>query len=152
MLYEAFLLFSVVFVCALLFDLVTQSRHAMTLRHVRQFWLFLVIGAYFVYFWTCSGQTLAMKTWRIQVRSSQKNGLSVKQALVRYLLAWMLFLPGMAIGHLLQLTGWQSLGLIGLGMVAWLSPTLLHGDAQFLHDRLARTQLVHVPKEPAHLR
>jgi hypothetical protein len=45
-----------------LFDVITQSKHALTLRHLRQLWLFVIIGIYFVFCWTRSGQTLAMQT------------------------------------------------------------------------------------------
>src|SRR5690606_42131994 len=48
MMYEAVLLFGVVFLAGYLFDTLTQSKHALMLRHARQAWLFLAIGAYFV--------------------------------------------------------------------------------------------------------
>ncbi len=147
MLYEAFLLFSVVFASAWLFDTLTESRHALRLRHVRQAWLFTVIGAYFVFFWCRSGQTLAMKTWRIRVLSLQGKTLTWRQAVIRYLSAWMLFLPAIVLSFLLRFTGWQSIGLICLGMVIWLLATFLGSDRQFLHDRLAGTQLVDAPKD-----
>jgi len=147
MLYEAFLLFSVVFASAWLFDTLTESRDASKLRHLRQAWLFLIIGAYFVFFWCRSGQTLAMKTWQIRVVSLQEKTLTLKQAVTRYLFAWMLFLPATALGYLLHLTGWQSIGLLCLGMVLWISATFMSNDRQFLHDRLAGTQLVDAPKD-----
>ncbi len=147
MLYEAFLLFSVVFAGAWAFDTLSESRHALKLRHGRQAWLFFLIGAYFVFFWCRGGQTLAMKTWRIRVVSLQAEGLSLKQATIRYLLAWMLFLPAAALGYLLHLPGWQSIGLIGIGMLLWLSAAMMSSDRQFLHDQLAGTRLVDVPKD-----
>ena len=49
MLYESLLLFGVVFIADWLLDTLTQSRHALVLRHTRQAWLFFVIGAYFVF-------------------------------------------------------------------------------------------------------
>lgn len=146
MLYEAFLLFSVVFAGAWVFDTLTESRHALKLRHVRQAWLFFLIGAYFIFFWCRNGQTLAMKTWQIRVVTLRGNGLSLKQAVIRYLLGWMLFLPALALSYLLQLRGWQSISVIGIGMVAWLSTAYMHRERQFLHDHLAGTRLVNVPK------
>jgi len=147
MIYEAFLLFSVIFASAWLFDTLSESRHALRLRHLRQAWLFFIIGAYFVFFWCRSGQTLAMKTWRIRVVSLQNKNLSYKQAVVRYLLAWMLFLPGAAVGYLVHFAGWQSISLVGLGMLLWLSTALISSDRQFLHDQLAGTRLINVPKD-----
>ncbi|MGZ3237424.1 MAG: RDD family protein, partial [Burkholderiaceae bacterium] len=76
MLYEAMLLFGVLFISAWLFSTLLQQRNALYLRHALQYWLFLVVGVYFVWFWTHSGQTLAMKTWRIRLVT--KNGEPVK--------------------------------------------------------------------------
>jgi uncharacterized RDD family membrane protein YckC len=142
MLYEAMLLFGVVFIAGWLFDTLSQSRHALTLRHARQFWLFLVLGAYFIFFWCRSGQTLAMKTWRIKLVDRTQTKISFGQASARYLLAWMWFLPAMALDYVFGLKGWSSLGLIALGMVLWMMTILFNKDRQFLHDRLAGTRLV----------
>lgn len=142
MLYEAMLLFGVVFIAGWLFDTLTQSRHALTLRHARQFWLFLVLGVYFIFFWCRSGQTLAMKTWCIKLVDPAGKKISLSKAIARYLLAWMWFLPAMGFDYVLGLKGWSSLALIGLGMVLWMMTILINKDRQFLHDRLAGTRLV----------
>ena len=82
--------------------------------------LFLVLLVYFIWFWSNGGQTLAMKTWRIRLLTC--DGLPVRpaQALLRFLLCW------------------PSLVLCGVGIV-W---ALIDRDGQFLHDRIAGTQLV----------
>ena len=67
MMYEAVLLFGVVFLAGYLMDTLTQSRNALELRPLRQAWLFVAIGAYFVLCWRRRGQTLPMKTWNIQL-------------------------------------------------------------------------------------
>lgn len=85
--------------------------------------LFLLLFAYFAWFWLHGGQTLAMKTWRIRLINAQDEPLELWQVILRYLLAW------------------PSLGLAGAGL--WWS--LIDRDRQFLHDRLARTRLVRVP-------
>lgn len=51
MVYEAMLLFGVIFTADMIFDVWTQSRHALTLRHAREAWLFAILGIYFVFFW-----------------------------------------------------------------------------------------------------
>ena len=51
MMYEAVLLFGVVFLAGYLMDTLTQSRNALELRPLRQAWLFVAIGAYFVLCW-----------------------------------------------------------------------------------------------------
>ena len=82
--------------------------------------LFVVLLAYFVGFWSHSGQTLAMKTWHLRLLTHDGRALRPARALLRYLLCWV------------------SVGLAGVG-VAW---ALVDRDGQFLHDRLAGTQLV----------
>lgn len=150
MVYESLLLFGVVFVSGWIFDTLTESRHALTLRHARQAWLFVVIGAYFTFFWCRGGQTLAMQTWRIRL-VALSTGVQVgpvpwRTATLRYCLAWLWVLPALVIDSLFGLQGWTSIGLIVLGMLLWLTAARLNVDRQFLHDRLARTRLIDVPK------
>lgn len=145
MTYEALLLFGVVFISGWLLDTLTQSRHALALRHTRQAWLFLVIGAYFIFFWRRSGQTLAMKTWRIRLTSATGSSVSLTQASFRYLLAWLWFLPAMVIDYVFGIKGWPSVGLIAAGVIVWLIATRSDNERQFPHDRMAGTRLVDVP-------
>lgn len=148
MIYEAMLLFGVVFITGWIFDTLTQSRHALTLRHARQFWLFLVLGAYFVFFWHRSGQTLAMKTWHIKLIAPDYKNISIMKAIMRYLLAWVWFLPTMAIDYAFGLKGWSSIGLLAAGMILWAITALFDKDHQFLHDRLLGTYLINFSKPP----
>ncbi len=153
MVYESLLLFGVVFISGWFFDTLTESRHALKLRHARQAWLFVVMGAYFTFFWCRGGQTLAMQTWRLRLVAWSDAGgperVPLRTAALRYLLAWLWFLPALAIDSLFGLKGWPSIGLIALGMLLWLATVRLHPDRQFLHDRLAGTRLIDVPKTPA---
>jgi uncharacterized RDD family membrane protein YckC len=66
-----------------------------------------------------------MKTWRLRLVAADGSALSVRQAALRYVVA----LAGML--------------LAGVGFL-W---ALFDRDHQFLHDRLARTRIVRVPKE-----
>jgi uncharacterized RDD family membrane protein YckC len=72
-LYEGLLLFGVVFVAGYLFGTLTQTRNALNNRHELQFFVFVVVGVYFGWFWS-KGQTLAMKTWHIRVVDRQGRG------------------------------------------------------------------------------
>ncbi len=63
-----------------------------------------------------------MKTWRLKLVPARGESLSVRQALVRYVLAWI------------------SLLAAGLGFV-WAAFDREH---QFLHDRLAGTRIVKI--------
>lgn len=142
MVYEAMLLFGVVFIAGWLFDTLTQSRHALFLRHTRQAWLFFVIGAYFVYFWCRGGQTLAMKTWRIRLVAPGHTQVPVMKAVLRYLLAWMWFLPATAIAYAFDFKAWASVAIVAAGMGLWALTIRTDKDRQFLHDRLAGTRLI----------
>jgi len=97
MLYESMLLFGVIFMAAYLFDTLTQSRHALTLRHERQLWLFFVLGFYFWWFWTHGGQTLAMKTWHIKVVTEEGKPVTGVTAVLRYFLCWLFIPTGLAL-------------------------------------------------------
>ena len=148
MIYEGLLLFGVIFVAALIFDVWTQSRHALTLRHARELWLFCIIGLYFVYFWSSSGQTLAMKTWRIRVTDRELQKLPLTKAIVRYILAWMWFLPALAISAQLELKNWNSIVMVAAGIAIWAMIATFDKDKEFLHDKWAKTRLVYVDTDP----
>lgn len=96
LIYEAMLLFGVVFMAAYLFDTLTQSKHALMLRHERQAWLFFVLGVYFVWFWRHGGQTLAMKTWHIRLIREDGHRITLIQGMLRYVLCYLFTLSGVA--------------------------------------------------------
>ena len=144
MIYESLLLFAIVFVADYLFDTLTQSRQPEHLRAMRQLWLFAILGVYFVWFWTHSGQTLAMKTWRIRAVAQDGRPLSTARAMLRYLLCWLFLLPALGLAELLALQGWAALGVVAIAIVLPPFYMKLDADGQFIHDRLARTRLVAV--------
>ncbi len=145
MVYEGMLLFGVLFISGWLFSTLLQQRHALVLRHAQQGWQFLVLGAYFVWFWTHGGQTLAMKTWRVRVVRRDGLPLGWPQAVLRYLLAWSWFLPGFAAAWLWGAQGWMLMLVPLLNVVLWAAAVRLDPDRQFLHDRIAGTRLVLAP-------
>lgn len=142
MTYEAMLLFAVVFTFGYLFDALTQSRHALMLRHARQAWLFLVLGVYFVWFWTHGGQTLAMKTWRIRLVEADGSALSPSRAIARYLLCWIFVLPTLGALAALQIGGWPAVAALAAAFVLPPFWARIDRDRQFIHDRLLGTRLV----------
>ena len=144
MTYEAMLLFAVAFIAGYLFDSLTQSRHALMLRHARQMWLFAVLGVYFVWFWMHGGQTLAMKTWRIRLVGPNRTPVALGRALSRYVLLWIVVLPTLAILAALGTGGWMAIVSIGLALVVPPFYALFDRERQFIHDRLLGTRLVSV--------
>ena len=146
MLYEAVLLFGVVFFAGLAVGLATQQRNGLVHHNLLAAWIALVVGAYFVWFWTHGGQTLPMKTWRLRLEAANGRPLSAGHAIVRYALGWLWFLPPLALHPLLGLSVPVTLALAAAWIVVWAGAARLHADRQFPHDRLARTRIVAMPR------
>ena len=142
MVYEAMLLFGVLFMATWLFSTLLQQRHALYLRGALQDWLFVVLGLYFVWLWTHGGQTLAMKTWRIRLVDKNGASLSWARALLRYLLVWLWFLPGLALARLLDAQGWMLVLIPSLNFVLWTAAVYLQAERQFPHDWISGTRLI----------
>ena len=121
MLYESMLLFAIAFLATWLFQFAAGTLRIDGWRtHVLQLFLLTVFAAYFLWCWLRSGQTLAMKTWRIRLVAKAGHArLAPKTALLRFLYA-LLLVPTM----------------IG---IFW---ALVDRDRQFLHDRLAGSLLI----------
>lgn len=140
-LYEGMLLFGVVFIAGYLFSTLSQTRNALDNRHPLMAFLFVVLGIYFVWLWT-RGQTLAMKTWHVRLVDRHGAALRQPRALLRYLLAWLWFLPPLAAATALGASGAETAVLL-VGWVAfWALASRLHPQRQFLHDVLAGTRLI----------
>jgi len=89
--------------------------------------LALVIYAFFVGFWTRSGRTLGMQSWRLQLQAADGNPPKIAAATVRFFAAILSWLP-CGLGFLWQI--WDKDGL------TW-------------HDRISKTRIVYYPKEEA---
>jgi uncharacterized RDD family membrane protein YckC len=146
LMYEGVLLFGVVFLAGYLFSTLTQQRNGLVHHNWMAAWIGFVVGAYFVWFWTHGGQTLPMKTWRLKVvRAAEGSGVSVTRAVVRYVFAWLWFLPPLALHPLLGLKVPQTLVVAGVWFILYAGIGRI-GSRQFLHDRLAGTRVVSLPK------
>jgi uncharacterized RDD family membrane protein YckC len=87
-------------------------------------WL-VVLMSFYMYFWHKFGQTLGMKTWRIQLIDSQTCQL-----------------PGYVQCGKRLLAAFLSLALLGFGY--WCQ--LIHPKGRLLHDLLSGTQLILLKK------
>ena len=124
MVYELLLVVAVVFIASFLFIRLSGDAQTGGKQIVFQFFLLGIVFVYFSTFWLRSGQTLAMKTWRIKLVDRDGKLISLKQAALRFALAFM------------------GLSLFGASIVwAWFDH-----DRQFLHDRLAKTRLIYFTK------
>lgn len=120
LIYELLLLLAVLFIASFLFHLIFRDTQAVYFRPLFQFYLLVIMGYYFTWFWTHGGQTLAMQTWKMRVISMDGKSLNKKQAITRFLLA---------------VTG---IFIFGIGII-W---ALFDRDHQYLHDRIAGTRII----------
>jgi uncharacterized RDD family membrane protein YckC len=150
MMYEGVLLFAVVFISDYLFDTLTQSKHALVLRHTRMAWLFIAIGMYFIACWVRSGQTLPMKAWNIRLVSQNGYKPTLLQLVIRYVLMWVFpVLWALIVKGLIMITQWPAMNMfIVLAPFTVFLPTWFTPDQQFVHDILAKTRLVNTSKNP----
>lgn len=145
--YEAFLLLAVDMLAVLLFLVVTGNRQAPVYQHGLKFFLFLVTAAYFVHFWTDSGHTLAMKTWRMKVVMPGYARVPFRIAAIRYVLAWGWFMPALLAYSAFGVRSKAGMAAaIAAGIMAWALTAFLDKDRQFLHDKLAGTRVIALPK------
>lgn len=153
MIYEGVLLFGVVMVFGYLYSSLTQQRHALQGSMGLQAFMFVVLGVYFVGFWSLGGQTLAMKTWHIRLETTAGRPVTQLRALARYLLSWVWFLPALASAHFAGVRGPGAIfGIVVAGMAAYLLLARAHPSRQFLHDLICGTRLIDLrrtAREPA---
>lgn len=138
LIYEFFLLLAVLMIAGVVFHLIIRDTEAAYFMPLFQCYLLIVMGTYFVWFWTHGGQTLAMQTWKMRVVAVDGNKLEMRQAIVRYLLVVSIVLLPTVAGVLLLDVAGVLFFFVGF---MW---ALFDRDRQFLHDRLARTRVVNV--------
>jgi len=149
MVYEFFLLFAVEMLAVLVYILITGNRQEPVFQYGLKLFLLLVTGLYFTWCWRDSGHTLAMKTWRVKVVQAGHARLPWRTAVVRYLLAWGWFAPALLACAALGLHDKAEIAIVlAIGMAAWAATALFDKDRQFLHDKLAGTRLIFLPKKP----
>lgn len=124
MIYEVLLVIAVLFVASFVFISLSGDAQSGWKHIVYQIFLLGVLFAYFSVFWLRSGQTLAMKTWRIKLVDRDGALITLPRAVLRFVLALL------------------SLSLFGVSIL-W---ALFDADRQFLHDRLAKTRLIYYKK------
>jgi uncharacterized RDD family membrane protein YckC len=144
MVYEGILLFGIVFIAGYLFSTLTQQRNGLTHHNELMVWIGFVLAAYFVWFWTHGGQTLPMKTWRMKVVDAQGKPVGAGRAVLRYIVAWMWFLPPLALHPVFGFGIPLTLIVFGVWVVAWAGMVWVDPARQFLHDRFVGTRIVNV--------
>ena len=148
--YEGVLLFGVVMIAGYLFSSLTQQRNAMLGRHGLQAFLFVVLGIYFVWFWSHGGQTVAMKAWHVRLVTDRGGPVSQRLALARYVLSWLWFVPALLALYLAEVHGLVAIfGVLATGVLAYAALARLNPQRQFWHDAACGTRLVSaLPSKP----
>lgn len=151
MIYDSLLLLAVEIFAVAVYMLVTLNMHSALFDVLRTLVIIAVAGAYFVHAWSGSGHTLAMKTWRIKLVKVGSATVPRRDAIKRFAFAWGFIAPALLVSWALGLwetrAGSSTAILLLLGnIVAWSLTAFLDKDRQFLHDRLAGTRLIELPK------
>ena len=146
MVYDAVLLVGLAFIVsyAMLASLQWSYPMSAAQRMGLQAVLFVVMGAYLVICWTRTGQTLGMKAWRLRVVDSNGRPPGSMRAVARYILAWHLWLPGLALAALTQPTITSLTVALAGGFALLLIPALPDHQRRLMHDRWTATHLVRI--------
>lgn len=142
--YESFLVFGLLMIAGFAHFAATRQPFDPDHSNGAGLVALLVLTVYFSWCWS-RGQSLAMKTWYITVRDS-RTGRPPRpaRALLRFAAAWTMFLPAMASGLVLDLTSqrrWFYIAVLINVLACALLSRFLPGR-QYLHDRLAGTELI----------
>lgn len=127
-LYDSLLLLALLFiVSAIHLTIVGEGELSLIAKMVRTILFVIVSFAFFAWFWTHGGQTLGMRAWRIRLQNRGGGPITLWQALLRFLVAILSWLP------------------LGLGFI-W---SLFDKEKLTWHDRYSMSELVVLPKEQA---
>ena len=128
MLYDGLLILALLFLTTLPFIAARGGEPVEpTENRLYQLVLVLVIYGFFVGFWTRSGRTLGMQSWRLQLETNEGEQPHAGAATLRFFAAIFSWLP------------------LGLGYL-W---SLWDADKLTWHDRISNTRIVYYPKDEA---
>lgn len=128
LLYEFLVIFAIALIGFLLPQVALSGFGMQSSGRLLWLHIFVLLGIYFIWCWTQGGQTLPMKTWKIQVLNPDGSPLRPLQALLRYCAAWL------------------SCLLLGLGFAL----AFFDARRRSLHDRIAGTQIYIEPADSKH--
>ena len=158
-LYEMLVLFGVLaftflvphLIIGVLFEVTAPS--AILMAH-----MYLVLAFYFMWYWTKTGQTLAMQTWRIQMVSGDGTIMKRSQALMRFAIGSLWLIPAALLLFInikmnpsASMGGSVSIIFFSITLFLWpLSAVLDRKNRQSIPDRWSGTRLVQLPNTISH--
>jgi uncharacterized RDD family membrane protein YckC len=158
-LYEMLVLFGVLaftflvphLIIGVLFEVTASS--AILMAH-----MYLVLAFYFMWYWTKTGQTLAMQTWRIQMVSADGAIMKRSQALMRFAIGSLWLIPAALLLFInikmnpsASMGGSVSIIFFSITLFLWpLSAVLDRKNRQSIPDRWSGTRLVQLPNTIPH--
>ena len=158
-LYEMLVLFGVLaftflvphLIIGVLFEVTAPS--AILMAHV-----YLVLAFYFMWYWTKTGQTLAMQTWRIQLVNVDGAIMKRSQALMRFAIGSLWLIPAalllfinIKLNPSMSMGGSVSIIFFSITLFLWpLSAILDRKNRQSIPDRWSGTRLVQLPNTIPH--
>ncbi|WP_245835636.1 RDD family protein [Polynucleobacter cosmopolitanus] len=158
-LYEMLVLFGVLaftflvphLIIGVLFEVTAPS--AILMAHV-----YLVLAFYFMWYWTKTGQTLAMQTWRIQLVNVDGAIMKRSQALMRFAIGSLWLIPAalllfinIKMNPTASMGGSVSIIFFSITLFLWpLSAILDRKNRQSIPDRWSGTRLVQLPNTIPH--
>jgi len=158
-LYEMLVLFGVLaftflvphLIIGVLFEVTAPS--AILMAHV-----YLVLAFYFMWYWTKTGQTLAMQTWRIQLVNIDGAIMKRSQALMRFAIGSLWLIPAalllfinIKLNPSMSMGGSVSIIFFSITLFLWpLSAIFDRKNRQSIPDRWSGTRLVQLPSTIPH--
>lgn len=132
MLYDSLLLVSILLLASL-FAVAFNSGEAIPENDPVFIAYLLAVSCFFYgWFWTHGGQTLGMRAWKVYIFGQQQEVISWKQAVIRFCIAIISWLPA-GMGY-----WWQYLGKDKQSWPDYFSATRLHHNKQAKNKPLSR--------------
>lgn len=140
--YDLLAVVAIIMVVGLLCQMVTGGQLFDAHGKPQTWWFqpveYVVVSAYFIASWLRGGQTLGMRPWRIRVTRMDGSKLSLRQGLIRLIVAALPLL-------LLEFHPWiglrGALWAVGIAWGVWFAFGLIDRRRRALHDVAAGTEI-----------
>ena len=143
---SGYILFGIVFITGLIYGVAVGQKHALHNRLGLQITLFIILGIYFISCWHKTGQTLAMKTWHLQLKDNvtQKTNLSLNKAILRYILCFLVWImPSILVSSIINVPVLDIPLILSNIIIVFIVAKFNH-NKQFLHDKFLGIKFIDV--------